>query len=143
MGNRTSVWGRIVANPKLKYLNEKQKVCEFAVASTRKFKKEHTEYFNCVAWNKQADLVNTYLKKGSRLLINGRMQQDKYTDKKGNPQEQIRVVVEEIVFLDSKKEIEIDEPKSDPKIYLRKKDAELNDKEMNSSYEVTDDDLPW
>jgi single-stranded DNA-binding protein len=70
------------------------------------------------------------------------MQQDKYTDKKGNPQEQIRVVVEEIVFLDSKKEIEIDEPKSDPKIYLRKKDAELNDKEMNSSYEVTDDDLP-
>jgi single-stranded DNA-binding protein len=71
------------------------------------------------------------------------MQQDKYTDKKGNPQEQIRVVVEEMEFLDSKKEIEIYEPKSDSNIYLRKEDAELNDKEMKESDEINDDDLPF
>ena len=62
---------------------------DFPLAVTRSYKsstgekRDETEWFNIVAWDKLAEICNQYLRKGSKAYIEGRVQQRKYTDKNG------------------------------------------------------------
>lgn len=80
--------GNLGRDPEMKYTNSGQAVTSFSVASSRTYTSQsgervkETTWFRCSAWGKLAEVCNEYLKKGSKVYIEGRLQPDKAT---GNP----------------------------------------------------------
>jgi single-strand DNA-binding protein len=64
--------------------------------------KEETEWFNIVAWNKLAETCERYLHKGSKVYIEGRLTQRKYTDKNGNERTAVDVIASGMEMLTPK-----------------------------------------
>lgn len=87
--------GRLTSDPELKQ-NEKYTQCKFTLAVNRL--KEGTDFINCIAWNKQAELINKYLKKGSQVAIEGRIQTGSYEGKNGKVYT-TDVIVQSIYFI--------------------------------------------
>lgn len=82
--NKIVIVGRLGQDPELKALTSGDKVCTFSVATSRRWNdkngdlQEETEWHNVVFWNKPAETVARYLKKGSLVLIDGRVQTKTY-----------------------------------------------------------------
>lgn len=78
---------------------------KFALAVQRKYKsrdgERDTDFIDCVAWGKCAELCDKYLAKGSKIGIVGSIQVNNYTDQDGNNRKFVNVVVAEIEFLSS------------------------------------------
>ena len=77
-------------------------VCQFAIATNRKYKageeiKEEVQFHNIVAFGKQAELINQYVKKGNLLLVIGRLQTRSW-EKDGQKRFRTEIVVEEMQF---------------------------------------------
>lgn len=67
-----------------------------SIAVDRPVKKDQpkqTDFFNVVAWGNTANFINTYFKKGDFIIINGRLQLDKWTDKDGNKRQSVTIVI--------------------------------------------------
>ena len=71
----------------------------------RRFKREgepDADFFNCTAFGKQAEFIERYLRKGVKVVVCGRIQNDNYTNKEGQMVYSVRVMVDEIEFAESK-----------------------------------------
>ncbi|MEL1195960.1 single-stranded DNA-binding protein, partial [Staphylococcus epidermidis] len=77
-------------------------VTNFSMAVDNPFKKDDTSFFDIVAFGKTAQLLNDYCGKGSKVLIEGNLKQDRFQDKEGNNRSVVRVIANRIEFLDSK-----------------------------------------
>ncbi|MCD7836126.1 MAG: single-stranded DNA-binding protein, partial [Lachnospiraceae bacterium] len=74
-------------------------------AVDRRFKREgepDADFFNCTAFNKQAEFIERYLRKGVKVVVSGRIQNDNYTNRDGQMVYSVRVIVDEIEFAESK-----------------------------------------
>lgn len=101
-------------DPEIKYTTSQKPVVNFSVAYNSKFgEKKEVSFFNCVAWNKIAELISQYLKKGSSVNITGRLQQRTWETKNGDKRQVIEIVVNEIDFLyaNEKKQVNNEKPK--------------------------------
>ena len=82
-------------------------VCSrFSIAVDRKFKREgepEADFFNCVSFGKQGEFVEKYVKKGTKLVVIGHIQNDEYTNSNGEKVKTTKVYTEEIEFAESKK----------------------------------------
>ncbi len=70
-----------------------------------RFKREgepDADFFNCTAFGKQAEFIERYLHKGTKVVLCGRIQNDNYTNKEGQMVYSVRVMVDEIEFAESK-----------------------------------------
>lgn len=98
--------GNLTADPELKYLPNGTAVCQFNVAVNRKWKdqsgqdKEEVAFIGVKAWNKQAELICQYLKKGRPIMLDGRLTQESW-EKDGKRQSKTLVTLESFQFLDS------------------------------------------
>lgn len=105
--NRIVLIGRLTANPELRYTTNNIAITSFTLAVDRNFKNEsgnkEADFINIVAWNKKAELIHQYLKKGDRLGISGRLQVRKYQNGRGENRYVTEVVADEVEFLNSKK----------------------------------------
>ncbi|MBS5965321.1 MULTISPECIES: single-stranded DNA-binding protein [Bacillota] len=101
MTNLTILTGRITKDLELKQAGQTQ-VTNFSLAVDNPFKKDDTSFFDIVAFGKTAELLNNYCGKGSKILIEGNLKQDRFQDKEGNNRSVIRVIANRIEFLDSK-----------------------------------------
>ena len=105
--NKVLLIGRLTANPELKYTTSNNAVTTFSIAVDRNFKNENgnkeADFINIVAWNKKAELIHQYLKKGDRVGIVGRLQVRKYQNERGENRYVTEVVADEVEFLNSKK----------------------------------------
>lgn len=102
--NKIILCGRLTADPTLK--NGTVTVASYNLAVDRKFKKEGeptADFFRCVAFSKQAEFVQKYLSKGTKIILTGRIQQDNYTKQDGTKVYGFTVISEEIEFAESKK----------------------------------------
>jgi single-strand DNA-binding protein len=85
--NKIVILGRVGRDPELKALPNGNKVCTFSLATSRTWKdnngskQEETEWHNVVFWNKPAEIIAQYVKKGSLLLIDGHLQTRSWDDK--------------------------------------------------------------
>lgn len=99
--------GRITTKPELRHTGSNVGVCNFTLAVTRKFKDNNGEYqsdfINCVAFKKTAELICEYIDKGDLLGIDGRIQTRNYEGQDGKKVYVTEVVVEQIHFLQAKK----------------------------------------
>lgn len=105
--NKVLLIGRLTANPELRYTTNNTAVTSFTLAVDRNFKNEdgnkEADFINIVAWNKKAELIHQYLKKGDRVGIGGRLQVRKYQNERGENRYVTEVVADEVEFLNSKK----------------------------------------
>lgn len=105
--NKVLLIGRLTANPELRYTTSNNAVTTFSIAVDRNFKNEdgnkEADFINIVAWNKKAELIHQYLKKGDRVGIGGRLQVRKYQNERGENRYVTEVVADEVEFLNSKK----------------------------------------
>lgn len=84
--NKTQLIGNLTRDPELKALPSGQQVCTFTVATNETFnkegkKEERTEFHNVVAWGKTAENIARYMKKGSQVYIEGKLQTRSWEDK--------------------------------------------------------------
>ena len=107
MINRVSLVGRLTKNPEIRKTPNGASICKFTLAVSRKVKAQgqpDADFISCVAWNKTADLMYQYLKKGSLIGIDGRLQTGKFTNNNGETIYTCDVMVESLQFLDKKEE---------------------------------------
>lgn len=90
-------------------------IVNFTLAVQRKFKNadgEHeTDFINCVAWRKTAELIGKYVKKGDRVGVVGELQTRSYEANDGTRRYVTEVVVSEVEFLNAKGESKEEEEK--------------------------------
>lgn len=89
MTNSITAVGNLTRDPELRFTQSGQAICNFSVASSRRFKKgddweEQTTFFNCTAWAELGENVAASLTKGSRVIVSGRMDQRSYETKDGD-----------------------------------------------------------
>ncbi len=78
-------------------------VAAFSVAvSSKKKGEDNTTWFNCVAFEKTAELCLTYLRKGQKVFVSGSMDEKKYTGKDGSSKTSWSVIAKQVVFLSPK-----------------------------------------
>lgn len=81
--NRIQIAGRLTRDPELTFTSTNKATCGFSVASDDGFgDKKQTYFFNCRAWDKQAERVSK-LRKGAGVIVEGRMVNEKYKPKDG------------------------------------------------------------
>ncbi len=105
--NKVILMGRLTRDPEVRYSQgaTATAVARFSIAVDRKFKREgepDADFFNCTCFGKQAEFVEKYLHKGTKVVTAGRIQNDNYTNKDGQMVYSVRVMVEEIEFAESK-----------------------------------------
>lgn len=105
MINKVILVGNLGADPELRYTSGGKAVAELRLATTFGFgEKAQTEWHRVIVWEKSAEAAGKYLKKGSKVYVEGRIQQRSYDDKDGNKRYVTEIVANEVKFLDSKKD---------------------------------------
>jgi len=103
--HKITIIGHLGRDPEMKYTPQGQAVTTFSVASSRKYKtaageqREETEWFNCSAWGKLADVCNQYLTKGKQVYLEGRLKTRSYETQSGETRFSLDVSCSEIQFL--------------------------------------------
>src|SRR5437899_12245608 len=106
MLNKIMLIGNLGRDPELNVTSDGTPVTKFSIAVNRNYKtgtgerKEETEWFNIIAWRQLAELCEKYLHKGSKVYIEGRLTQRKYTDKNGIERTMVEVIASDVEFLD-------------------------------------------
>ena len=105
--NRVQLIGRLGKDPESKFTPTGKKVAHFSLAVSNRWKdksgetKESTEWVNIEAWGRLGEVCQEYLKKGSLVFLEGRLQTDKYEDK-GETKYYTKVVAQTLQFLDKR-----------------------------------------
>ncbi len=108
MLNKIMLIGNLGRDPEMNYTPSGVAVTKFSLAVSRTYKassgekRDETEWFNVVAWNKLAETCNTYLHKGNKVYIEGRLTTRKYTDKNGVERTAVDVIANEMEMLTPK-----------------------------------------
>lgn len=132
MINTVTLVGRLTKDPELRRLSNEDATAttSFSLAVQNPAKDADgnytTSFIDCVAWRGIAETIVKYTKKGSRLAIEGRLQQRKYTNKDGHNVNVVEVVINNIQLCDAKEALPIEEKKEESPVSL-----------------VNDDDLPF
>ena len=113
--NKVILTGRVVRDPEIRYSQGQNAsgVAKYSLAVERRFKQEGqptADFINCVAFGKQAEFAEKYLRQGTKIAIVGRIQTGSYTNKDGVKVYTTDVVVEEHEFCESKQTVETAQP---------------------------------
>ena len=106
MLNKVILMGRLCDDPEFRQTQSQTPVCRFRVAVNRpkaKDGQEKTDFINCVAWRSSAEFVSRYFFKGSMIVIEGKMQNNDYTDGNGVKHYSYEVLCDNVTFGESKK----------------------------------------
>lgn len=108
--NKVILVGRLGRDPETRFTGAGQAVCNFSMATDESFKdrngerQKRTEWHKIVVWGKQAEVVQKYLKKGSQLYLEGRIQSREWTDKENQKRTSFEIVATDFRFIGSKSE---------------------------------------
>ena len=103
--NRVILAGNLTRDPQLSYTPSNVSVCEFGMAINRKWRdrdgnsKEEVCYVDIVAYGRQAEVINQYMKKGNPMLIEGHLRFRQWTNKEGQNRSKLDVTVDNFTFL--------------------------------------------
>lgn len=106
--NRATIVGRLTRDPEVRTTPSGVNVTSFGVATNFVWtdaggaRKESVEYHNVVAWRKLGEIVAQYLRKGSRILVEGRLQTRSWEGQDGVKRNRTEIVADNLIMLDSK-----------------------------------------
>lgn len=136
--NKAILTGRIANDLELRSTTTGKSICEFRIATNRPVNRDGekvADFINCRVWNKSAENLVKYQTKGNLIAVIGRMQVDKYQDKDGKDRYSNYILVEELEYLERKKET----TEEDKKEY---QDLQTTT-EVQQTFDYTDDELPF
>ena len=106
--NKVQLIGNLTRDPEVKTTPQGTSVASFSVATSFSFtdaqgqKVDRPEYHNLVAWRKLAEIIGQYLKKGSKVYVEGRLQTRDWTAQDGSKKYRTEIQVENLIMLDSR-----------------------------------------
>lgn len=105
--NKVILMGRLTRDPDIRYSQGERQmaVARYSLAVNRSFRREgdpEADFINCVAFGRQAEFTERYLKKGMRMLVTGRIQTGSYTNRDGVKVYTTDIIVEDQEFAESK-----------------------------------------
>ena len=106
--NKVILMGRLTRDPEVRYSTGENAtaIARFSIAVDRRFRRggdnAEADFFNCTAFGRQGEFVEKYLKKGTKILLSGRIQNDNYTNRDGQKVQAVQIIAEEIEFAESK-----------------------------------------
>lgn len=116
--NKVILMGRLTKDPQVRYLQGENAtaVARFTLAVNRRFRSEDSsaDFISCVAFGKNAEVIEKYFRQGIKVLITGRIQTGSYTNKDGQKVYTTDIVVEDQEFAESKKPNEQNDPSNIP-----------------------------
>lgn len=136
--NKVILIGNLGNDPEIKYLPSGGAVANISIATNKKWKdkdgnqQEHTEWHRCVAFNRTAEIVGEYLRKGSQVYVEGELRTRKWKDKDGVEKYTTEVMVSSLQMLGSK------EPSP-----IMDKIVTQADKPIQQDEQFLDDDIPF
>ena len=135
--NKAMLIGRLGQDPELKYTQSGVAVVSFSVATGLKWKdqegnlQERTEWHNIKAWRGLAETCSNYLKKGSKVYIEGRLETSNWEDENKKKHYKTEIVIDELIMLDSKGDSG------------NNQGSNTSTKPAENTNAATDDDLPF
>ena len=106
--NKVMLMGNLTRDPELRYLPSNMPVVQIGMAINRRWRskegenQDETNFVECEAFGRTAEVINEYLKKGRPLFIEGRLKLDQWQDKEGNNRSKMKVIIETFQFVDSR-----------------------------------------
>ena len=103
--NRVILAGNLTRDPQLSYTPSNTPVCEFGLATNRRWKdnsgtmREDVCFVDLVSYGRSGEVINQYMRKGRSILIEGRLRLQQWTNKEGQKRSKLDVVVENFTFL--------------------------------------------
>jgi single-strand DNA-binding protein len=110
MLNKIMLIGNLGRDPEMNVTGDGTPFTRFSLAVNRRYKnakgdqQAETEWFNVVVWRSLAEVCNTYLTKGAKVYVEGRLTQRKYTDKNGVERTTVEVIASDVEFLNGKQQ---------------------------------------
>jgi single-strand DNA-binding protein len=97
--NISIISGNLTRDPEIRYVGSGAAVCKFTIANTEHSKgEEYTNFVDIVSWEKLAENCNTYLKKGMKVHVEGRLSIRSYDDKDGKKRKATEIVARKVDF---------------------------------------------
>lgn len=144
--NKALLVGRLTKDPELQCTPTGRNVCQFSIAVNRPYTNEEGErkadFINCVVWDKQAENLCNYQKKGNQIAVEGRIQTRNYDGNDGKKVYVTEILVNNVSYLESKGNRDnlsnLEEPP------LREENIENDPFEaFGDIVEINDNDLPF
>ena len=107
--NKITIIGNLGRDPEMRYSTSGNPMTSFSIASNRRYttggeQREETEWFNCTAFGRLADVCNQYLTRGQQVYIEGRLRSRQYERRDGTPGFSLDVTVTDMQMLGSRGE---------------------------------------
>lgn len=151
--NKVILVGNLGKDPEVKYTPNGVPVAKFSIATNEKFKdksgewQERTEWHNIVAWQRLAEIIGEYVKKGSKIYIEGKLQTSSWEDKQsGEKKYRTEIVAQDLVLLSGRGEGdggggESRSSRGSSSSGMDQRPAKHE--EMSQAAEITDEDIPF
>jgi single-strand DNA-binding protein len=137
--NKVQLIGNLTRAPELKFTPAGAAYCNFGIATNREWKvdgenKQQTDFHNIVAWQKLAEICAQLLKKGTKVYVEGRIQNREWDGQDGQKVRRTEIVIEDMIIVDSKRDgASSNNSSGEPEVY----------EEKNVVEEINTDDLPF
>jgi len=137
--NKVILVGGLGRDPEIKYMANGEAVANFSVATTDTWKdksgqkQERTEWHNIVAYRKLAEICGEYLKKGSSVYLEGRLQTRKWQTKEGQDRYTTEIIADQMQMLGKRPDGET--------VNTQRQDTPSN--EQNKGFDDFEDDIPF
>ena len=147
--NKVILVGRLGRDPETRFTSGGQAVANFSVATDESYKdrngerQKRTEWHKIVIWAKQAEIAQQYLKKGSQIYLEGRIQSREWTDKEGQKRTSFEIVATNFRMLGSRSDSMGGGTRSAAPAGDFDHDSPAPPSEDHAGHEVTDEDIPF
>ena len=146
--NKVILIGNLGKDPEIKYTPSGVAVAKFSLATNERYKdksgewQDRTEWHNIVAWQRQAEIVGEYVKKGNKLYVEGRLQTSSWEDKQsGEKKYRTEVIAQDLVLLGGRGEADADGARSRGAAVASNGPAP--EPEAGEPAHITDEDIPF
>ncbi|HEY6270410.1 MAG TPA: single-stranded DNA-binding protein [Terriglobales bacterium] len=147
--NKVILIGNLGKDPEVKFTPNGVPVAKFSLATNERYKdkagewQDRTEWHNIVAWQRTAEIVGEYVKKGSKIYIEGRLQTSSWEDKQsGEKKYRTEIVAQDLVLLSGRGEGD-GEGRGARASAASSMDQRPHSEESGHGAEITDEDIPF
>jgi single-strand DNA-binding protein len=139
--NKAIILGHLGKDPDIRYMASGDAVAKFSVATSETYKdkngdkQEKTEWHNVVFFKRQAEIAGEYLKKGSQVYVEGRLQTRKWEDKEGRDRYTTEIVGTELKLIGGRNDSKQDRKEASKE--------DRPDKKESKGFEDFEDDIPF
>lgn len=143
MLNNLSILGRVTKPLELRYLQNGTAVLNFDIANSIKVKdSEVTTFLRCVCYGRSAEVINQFVSKGDRVLLQGELRQNSYQDSSGATKSYHFLQVNSFDFIESKNKEQTQQAPQMPTTQQTKEQKQRADFVKNI-IEINDDEIPF